>query len=219
MKHKAICLFLLLSTIFMAGIVSAQAGFTLKRFVPLPGVGDYQIETKVTLHGRPPQLVSQLVCIETPDPAEVLQGLSYAENTNQVSQCIKTVLKDTETVAIVENRCDGAGQRLTMDKPSTDLLRIKIANLDSVADSGIKAISDVRWLRRPCTVKSFRSHPPEEKKPTQLPQATAAECKEMNLELAKLRAAGKSGMPAGALDQALRSAERIVKAKGCVITF
>jgi hypothetical protein len=42
------------------GLAAAQASFTLNRFVPYPGLGDYQIETVVNFSGGPPKQIKPI---------------------------------------------------------------------------------------------------------------------------------------------------------------
>jgi hypothetical protein len=213
-KRKFNIFFGVLVAVCSAELVAAGAEFTLDNFVPYPGVGDYQVDTSVFLAGKPPQLQSQLVCIEIIDAATVLQSIAPANSLGEFLDCKKTVLQDTATTAKVETKCVGNVSVLAMERAKTDTLTITSTNFGTSGEVVIKSVSSARWLRRPCSVKPILTNSTTNAKLPQVPQATAKQCTEMSAQLAKL-VAGKDQMPPGSLDQALALLRRSLKAQGC----
>lgn len=213
-QRKVIVAFLILGIGCALKVAFAKAGITLDKFVPYPGAGDYQVDTTFMLPGRPPQLQSQLVCIETVDASTVLQSIEPANNLGNFLDCKKTVLEDSETIAKIETKCAENTNLLTLEKTTADTLKITFANFGASAEASVKSISSARWLRRPCSVKPILNNSSTSAKLPQIPQASAKQCTEMSAQLAKLQA-GTSQMPPGSLDQVLLILQNSLKAQGC----
>jgi hypothetical protein len=196
------------------GLAAAQASFTLNRFVPYPGLGDYQIETVVNFSGGPPKQVSQLACIASIDPTLALQATTGPDALAQQLGCKKTILEDTETIAKVQTKCDATSSLMVLEKPSKDVLKITTTTGIGGAQA-MSSVSTATWMRRPCSVKPAQTGAASPAPMPSVPKATAQQCKEMAASLAKLKEAGSGQMPAATYEQLLSVFQGSMKTQGC----